>query len=501
MRATGRPFVTCRHALPALDAAAKGGLYMSSVTSFDSDLGGLRTQAPKVEAGMTRHTRRPTRYKLKRSPWHLKILPSVLVGYLALPSPASAAVGQLDLSFGVDGKVTTSFAGDASATAVAIQPNRKIVVVGSTVDANFQADFALARYNRDGSLDQSFDGDGRVTTDFGRSDAIAGVAVQPDGKIVVAGSTVEFIANFQADFALARYNPDGSLDQSFDGDGKVITDFGTPFDGSSGIAIQADGKIVVVGSTYPDENRQADFALARYNPDGSLDQSFDGDGKVTTDFPGHEDATGIAIQSDDRIVVVGQLANHEFALARYNPDGSLDQSFDGDGKVTTDFGGGLDMPADIAVQADGRIVAAGGTIGEASDSDQDFAVARYNPDGSLDQSFDGDGKVTTDFGGHDGPFGSSGGLAIYRNGKIVVAAKTTSPADFSEQDFALARYNPDGSLDQSFDGDGKVITDFGGIDGASAVAIQRGSKAVAAGSTSPDLGGLASFALARYRSG
>jgi uncharacterized delta-60 repeat protein len=444
-----------------------------------------------------RHTGWPTRFTLKRSSRRLQILSSILVGYLALTSPASAAAGQLDPSFGDDGRVTTSFTGGALAAAVAIQPNARIVAAGSTFANPNQFDFALARYRHPGSLDQSFDADGKVTTDFGGSDVLAGVAIQADGKIVAAGTTDAGVTG--DDFALARYNPDGSLDLTFGGDGKVTTDFGDVDNGSGGVAIQGDGKIVVAGITLDVATQQADFALARYNPDGSLDPTFDGDGKVTTDFGGFEQALGVAAQSDARIVVVGAINLEDFALARYNPDGSLDQTFDGDGKVTTDFGS-FDVAADVGIQADGKIVTAGSAFG--ATSGQDFAVARYNPDGRLDPSFDGDGKVTTDFGGDDGNQAALLGLAIQRNAKIVVAGMTLTPADPLEQDFAVARYNSDGSLDQSFDVDGKVTTDFGGTDFAGGVAIQQGGKSVAAGSTSPDgTGGGASFALARYRSG
>jgi uncharacterized delta-60 repeat protein len=443
-----------------------------------------------------RHPGRTTRYTSKRSLRRLRITSSILVSYLVLPSPASAAAGQLDPSFGDEGKVATSFANGALAAAVAIQPNARIVAAGSTFADPNQLEFALARYSPTGRLDRSFDVDGRVTTDFGGSDGIAGVALQADGRIVAAGGTDAGVTD---DFALARYNPDGSLDQSFDGDGRVTTDFGVDESGSAGAAIQADGKIVAAGFTQNVATQAMDFALARYNPDGSLDQSFHGDGKVTTDFGGFDQALGVVTLSDERIVVVGVIDNDDFALARYNPNGSLDQSFDGDGKVTTDFGS-FDIAVDVAIEADGKIVAAGSTFGDASG--QDFAVARYNPDGTLDQSFDFDGMVTTDFGGDDGNQAALLGVAIQRNGKIVVAGRTLNPADPFEQDFALARYNPDGSLDEDFDGDGRVTTDFGGVDNAGGVDIQQGGKAVAAGFSSPDgTGGRAVFALARYRSG
>jgi uncharacterized delta-60 repeat protein len=205
-----------------------------------------------------------------------------------------------------------------------------------------------------GDLDASFDSDGKVTTDFGSSESAFAVAVQPDGRIVAAGGS-------DGDFALARYNGDGSLDTSFDSDGKVTTDFGA-FAGALAVAVQPDGRIVAAGESG------GDFALARYNRDGSLDTSFDSDGKVTTDFGGSEVATAVAVHPDGRCVAAGG-SDEDFALAGYKVDGSLDTSFDSDGKVTTDFGG-FEFASDVAIQPDGRIVAAGNSGG-------DFALARY----------------------------------------------------------------------------------------------------------------------------
>ncbi len=214
------------------------------------------------------------------------------------------------------------------------------------------------------------------TTDFGGGDYGADVAVQADRKIVVVGGT-------GSDFALARYNADGSLDSSFDGDGKLTTDLGGGGDGGADVAVQADGKIVVVGGST------GGFALARYNADGSLDPSFDGDGKRTTEFGGSGGtANGVALQPDGKIVAAGH-GGAGFALARYNTDGSLDSSFDGDGKQTTEFAGGA--AAAVALQGDGKIVAVGRAVGDG----MDFALSRYNADGSLDSSFDGDGKQIT----------------------------------------------------------------------------------------------------------
>jgi uncharacterized delta-60 repeat protein len=401
--------------------------------------------------------------------------------------------GDLDTTFDGDGKVTTDFGGNLydRAYSAAIQTDGKIVVAGysSGEGGSSVHDFALARYNSDGSLDTTFDGDGKVTTDFGGDfDGAYSVAIQGDGKIVVAGES--YNGSKQFDFALARYNSNGSLDITFDGDGKVLTNFGG-FDTARSVAIQSDGKIVVAGESYDGSNRN--FALARYNSDGSLDTTFDDDGKVTTDFGEnlYDRAYSAAIQTDGKIVVAGSSAdsiNEVFALARYNTNGSLDTTFDGDGKVTTDFG--IDETLiSVAIQTDGKIVVAGSTADSVND---DFALARYNSDGSLDTTFDDDGKVTTDFGGN--LYDRAYSAAIQTDGKIVVAGYSSGEGGSSVHDFALARYNSDGSLDTTFDGDGKVTTDFGGdlYDSAYSVAIQSDGKILVAGQSKGD------FALSRY---
>ena len=345
------------------------------------------------------------------------------------------------------------------------------MVVGVVFSAGAQA--------APGDLDPTFSGDGKQTTDFGGA---KGVAIQADGKIVAVG-----LAGGRNDFALARYNPNGTLDPSFSGNGRQRTDFGSR-DRANGVAIQADGKIVAVGV-----GGGGDFAVARYNPNGSLDPSFSGNGRQRTNFMGFDEANGVAIQADGRIVAVGVAGGgatgDDFALARYNPNGSLDPSFSGDGKQTTDFYGFANDEADaVALQANGRIVAVGGVTFEEFG---DFALARYNPNGSLDPSFSGDGKQTTDRGAPD----FANGAAIQPDGKIVaVGLAGGGPAD---NDFALARYNPNGSLDTSFSGDGSLRTDFGGFEEANAVALQANGKIVAVGLAGGGATGR-DFALARY---
>lgn len=409
-----------------------------------------------------------------------------LVAMLSADTPTQCQPGILDISFRGTGKVTTDIGNsNDNGAALAIQADGKIVVVGPSFDGS-NYNFAVVRYNSDGSLDTSFNGTGKVITNISGSsdDRALSVAIQSDGKIVVAGASY-YIGN--DDFAVVRYNSDGSLDPSFNGNGKVTTDFGGSGEVARSVAIQGDGKIVVAGdSNY-------DFAVVRYNSDGTLDTSFNGTGKVTTSVGNGDDVgNSVAIQGDCKIVVAGYSnsgSNYDFAVVRFNSDGSLDTSFNGIGKVTTDFGGSDDSGYSVAIQADGKIVVAGG-IG--SYPNYYFAIVRYNANGSLDASFNGTGKVITDFGNHSDEGRS---VAIQGDGKIVVAGSTFNPN--SRADIAVARYNSDGSLDTSFNGTGKAVTgiDISDDEGHS-VAIQGDGKIVVSGYSR--IGSGTDFAVVRY---
>jgi len=415
---------------------------------------------------------------------------------LALPLAARAASGDLDATFGTGGKVTTDFAGnDDEAHGIAVQADGKLVTVG-VAKTSRSNDFALARYNPNGSLDATFGTGGKVTTDFaGNDDAAFAVVLQSDGKIVVAG---EAKTSRNQDFALARYNANGSLDATFGTGGKVMTDFNGDDDAAFALVLQPDGKLVAAGEAKTSRNQ--DFALARYNANGSLDATFGTGGKVTTDFAGDDDAAhGLVLQADGKLVAAGVARTSrsgDFALARYNANGSLDATFGTGGKVTTDFAGDDDAAFALVLQTDGKLVAAGGAK---TSTREDFALARYNADGSLDATFGTGGKLTTDFNGDDD---EAHGLVLQPDGKLVAAgvAKTSR-----SNDFALARYNPDGSLDTTFGTGGKVTTDFARDDDAAfAVARQTDGKIVAAGgakvgrSRSDFSGSNEDFALARY---
>jgi len=413
---------------------------------------------------------------------------------LAGVAPALAAPVLLDPTFDGDGKVITVGINIASVYGmdIAIQTDGKIIAAGSATPDN-HGDFALVRYNTNGSLDTTFDTDGIVTTDFGNNSEVGtAVALQLDGKIVVAGFSTDAISGVDDKFALARYNSDGSLDTTFDTDGKVTTFIGGA-DNAFAVALQSDGKIVVAGNASNGSNH--DFALVRYNSNGSLDTSFDTDGIALTDFgfDSGDGAEAMALQSDGKIILAGSSFNRntndsDFALARYNSDGSLDTTFDTDGKVTTDFGISV-LGNAITLQSDGKIVMAGsGNNG----IDGDFVLARYNSNGSLDTTFDTDGKVDWDFGGQE--IGND--VAIGLDSKIVVVGSTSSPL-FPISSFVLARYNTNGSPDTTFDTDGVVITEFGGDDFGQAIAIQTDGKIIIGGSANLGFTNVV-FALARF---
>lgn len=425
----------------------------------------------------------------------------VLFGFLnSHPSVATThtagGVGDLDQTFGESGKVTARFFGKgAFAFAAALQSDGKIIAAGGN---STTVGFSLARFNTDGTLDNSFGEAGKVVTDFNGFAFVQAVAVQVDGKIVAAG--VGNNVSGTREFALVRYLPDGQLDSTFGSGGRVTTNFSSGGDEANAVVIQPDGRILAAGRA------NEEFGLSRYNSDGTLDSSFGISGKVTLDFNGNPDAAqAVALQTDGKILVAGQIQRQlqfpiglrkRFGITRFNADGTLDSSFGSSGKVITSFYDNefLDSEAfAIALQADGRFVVGGWTTGPQGGSD--YALARYNIDGSLDPTFGSLGRVTTDFSnrGND----KIEALALQPDGKIIAAG--FSDLRISSDLFALTRYNPNGTLDSGFGVDGKVTTQFffGGFDSlACAVVLQSNGNIVAVGHAMFTGGN--HMALARY---
>jgi uncharacterized delta-60 repeat protein len=416
----------------------------------------------------------------------------ILALLFLVPHSAQAAAGDLDSRFGNGGVVATDFSQtDDYAFGIAVRPDEKIVVSGqSGIYPDLHS--ALARYNKNGHLDSSFGTGGKVVVTFdSSSDYLYAPVIQSDGKIVAAGSTRGTA------FLLARFNADGSLDQTFGNNGSVETTFGDPTAAARAVVLQADGKIIVVGvsgaGSYSELN---DFALARYNPDGSLDPSFGTGGKVKTHFPGvfntGSSATSAALQFDGKLVVGGHYKNertpHQFALARYNSNGTLDSTFGRAGKVMTRMGLGDAFSFGIALQSNGSIILAGYSD---TTQDHDFSLASYSSNGTLDPSFGNGGLVTTDFGGATDDIAYA--MTMQSDGKLIVAGRT---GEYPQFDFGLIRYSSNGQLDQSFGTGGKVATNFSSSDQAYAIALQPNGKIVLAGISFN--GANFDFTVARY---
>jgi uncharacterized delta-60 repeat protein len=389
----------------------------------------------------------------------------------------------------------------AAAAAVEVQRDGKIIAAGS-VRADGASAIALARYNLDGSLDRSFGFDGRVVTAFrAASVRVSAMAIGNDRRIVVAGTSSDDKpdrrGSRQPKFALARYGPDGLLDKSFSNNGKLTTRF-TDRAVANALAVAPGGKIIAAGFSSH-IGRNTSFALARYRPDGSLDRGFADNGRRTTDFtvdsrPRNDVASAIALQPDGRIVLAGESSggggSARFALARYRSEGALDRAFAGDGKLVSnvcELGGA----SDVVVQGDGKIVAGGPGCG--------FLLARFNGNGALDSSFGDAGKVVTDF----DALAQASAVTLQPDGRLV-AAGWSEPEPHVLGDFALARYELDGSLEDSFGTAGRVTTSFGPTDAFSQMTSARdvdvapGAKLVAAGHAGTGTFAPARFAAARY---
>ncbi|HVK12342.1 MAG TPA: hypothetical protein VM597_26550, partial [Gemmataceae bacterium] len=386
--------------------------------------------------------------------------------------------GALDATFEADGVSLVDFAGvEDVGRAVAVQPDGRIVAVGS---GEPNKNFVVARFNPDGTDDTSFSDDGKAVVSFGAADHATAVAIQPDGRIVIAGYTD---AGGDNDFAIVRLTADGQLDNTFSTDGKVTIGFG---DDDRAARVILDGtNIVVVGSW---DGGSAHFALVRLTADGSLDNSFSTDGKQTVTFGAADFATSVALQNG-KYVVAGYTdasGSDQFAVTRLNADGSLDNTFSGDGKQTIDFG--INAERATAVAIDGANIVVVGSIVSAASSN--FGIARLTADGSLDNSFSFDGKQSVTFGSAD--YATS--VVIQGDGRIVVGGYT----DFlGDNDFAVARLEADGSFDDTFNGIGKAAADFPGEQQAFALALQPDGRIVMAGSTNIFAGDL-DLAVVRF---
>ncbi len=401
--------------------------------------------------------------------------------------------GSRDVSFDADGSVDTVIPTSNSSTIqdIAVQADGKILAAGfSNISANH---FTLARYTTDGALDATFGTGGIVTSPVPNSSSsfIQAVAIQSDGKIIAAGSSTIGTTRF----TLARYNTDGNIDTSFGTGGFVTSVISTSASSTIlDIAIQADGKIVAAGASTIVSSH---FTVARYDTDGNFDTSFGTGGSVFTAIPTSTSSTiqEIAIQADGKIVAAGPSvisSNNRFTLVRYEANGNLDNSFGTGGVVTTVIPSSTSSNIQgVSIQSDGKIVAAGFSFISSSNR---FTLARYDTSGSLDASFGTAGIVTTEIPTSTNSAALS--LVLQTDGKIVAAGHSNTP----QTNFTLARYNPNGSLDTSFNGNGVIITTIPNstLSLIQSVAIQGDGKVIAAGGSTISTG---RFTLVRYHTG
>lgn len=412
------------------------------------------------------------------------LLPLIAVA-LAVGTAAHAAPGDLDLSFHGTGMHRVHFGpGDDYTRGIAARADGKLIVAGHCRNGAYQ-DLYFVRYNTDGTPDVTFGVGGTALFHAGEVAECAAVRLQGDGKIVAAGRVTNGLTG--DDFLVVRLNADGSPDPSFGGAGMVVTDITSTSDIATCLRIQFDGKIVVGGASRVSGIFDYDFAVVRYETSGALDTSFSGDGKLliqmSTDY---DQAHGLLIQNDGKILLVGETtrggSSRRFGLARCTTAGLLDTSFDGDGKVFTTIAGSRDIPRAVAIQpgtttTPDKIVVTGyaqatpAVLGH-------IAVARYNLNGSLDTSFDADGKLVTTVGvtseGHD----VAVQLTSLTGRKIVVTGRGDPAASYSN--YVTLRYLSDGALDASFGGGGMVTTDLGGTGyEPSSIVLQSGRYLVA----------------------
>jgi uncharacterized delta-60 repeat protein len=405
------------------------------------------------------------------------LLQAIVTALISL-ALAGAAGGDIDVGFGREGKVLTDFGASDHAFSVAVQPDGKIVAAGTTLSASGQADFALARYLSDGRLDPSFGRDGRVVTDLGGSEVAVDVVVQRDGKIVVAGAG-----------ALARYAADGSLDRSFGTDGVVAIRFGR-----ASTLLEREGRLVVAGTA------RGGFALARFRANGTLDRTFGGDGTIVTRVGGRTSAGDASLTRDGKIVVAGTRLDPrkrstgdrfpvDLVVGRYRANGTLDRSFGRNGIATYDLRRADCCYAEaIGVQRNDSVVVAG--YGERGGRP---AVLRLRPDGRRDLGFGRWGQAAIGLGS------GVGGLALDGRGRIVVAIRHAATGPGS--DLGVVRFTASGRPDVRFAKGSATTTDLGAFDDAWALALQADGKILVAGYSGGQL--LSSsdpndFAVARY---
>jgi uncharacterized delta-60 repeat protein len=387
-----------------------------------------------------------------------RALAALAVALAAAAPTLVAAPGDPDPGFDVDGRRAFGYGGDDRATDVALLPDGRIVTAGWTT---VNGDIAVTRLTRRGAFDRRFGRGGTSDLDLGGDDRANALAVQRDGRVVVAGRT----SRGAGDMAVLRLRRDGTPDPRF-GRGGVVTVGTARSDAAYDVAVQRDGRIVLAG----DGGAGADMAVVRLRRGGAVDRGFGVRGRAAVDLGGIEIANAVALQRDGRIVIAGATSQgDDIAVARLNRDGTPDRAFGRRGRVTIDAGG-ADEASAVALRPDGRIVVAGSTS-----RGHDMLVARLRRDGALDRAFGRGGLRRVGFGGDDLAFD----LALRPDGRIVVAGRGGPGATI-----AVARLRPGGGPDPAFGERGRATVDFAGDrDTALGLGLQRDGRLVLAGSS------------------
>ncbi|MFL5796911.1 MAG: hypothetical protein ACJ77A_03135 [Actinomycetota bacterium] len=405
---------------------------------------------------------------------------------------AWAASGDLDGSFGGGDGIATQDFGGASAShghAALLQPDGKIVAAGSTVlPSRFDADFGVARFLSNGDPDPAFGTGGAVSTNFlGGHDVARAILRQSDGKLVVVGDACELDDSSACGFAVVRYLPSGKRDLSFSGDGRERIEF-PGYDDLTGFngALMSGGKILIVGDGNKTADGQSDMVLARLNGNGSLDTTFSGDGRQTLDpsHGGDDGMSGVAIQSDGKIVGSGWAYNGSdgrWCVVRLKPNGTLDTTFSGDGVVIKNVVPGQDdYSNDLIVLPSSRILAIGRAVNAVGVSTGgDVVLLRLTSGGVPDTSFGAGGLRKADFGGDEEPVS----VARDSTGRIVMSGRVGNGTGFG-----VFRFTAAGAPDTTFAGDGLAVEGGGAL--AAGIAVQGNDRPVAVGSTSQGPGDL-----------
>lgn len=395
----------------------------------------------------------------------------------------------LDNGFGTNGRVLTSFgSANSNMSSIAIQSDGKILACGSYYNGTINQ-IALSRYKIDGSLDETFGVNGKLLTPIGTDfeNEHNTVRVLSNGNILVAGTNGTSATG--RDFAIVQFDSYGSLDLSFGNNGIVLSDFNNEFKLTT-LEIQGNNKIVVGGTILmPTSGNKPNFAIARYNIDGSKDVGFGVNGLacvnvgvVNDNLIATEDyVNGLKIQPDGKILVSGMVVNNlggngDFALVRLDINGNLDSGFGNNGRVITNSGS-TEEANSIEILPDGKIILSG-IFYYNGNANEIIAIAKYTSGGVLDTTYGNKGQVFTNF-GNSSPKIFAFSSVLQTDGKLLVIgfAKNTTA------DFFITRYNTNGTLDTAFGSNGVLFVDYGTNEGAYASLFQTDGKLIVGGST------------------